>query len=164
MPGRDPKPAWALLCASWKLLFTSPDLSAEGHGEVLSPSWARLAVKPLQVSCQQLFQEHQALGAALPMGMCSGRQENKALKNTAGSLTLVFNFFINTWGADRDSEGQFSLLFLSKLVGIAPELVDEVVPGSRACLPGCSQAPTWAAADAENAPVQNKPSRGEILI
>lgn len=170
MPCTDLKPGWILLCAPWKLLFTGPDFREEGHGEVLSPAWsrhARLAVKPLQVNCQQLFQEHQALGTTLPMGMNLERQGNKASKKYSWLCHLDASFLHQhsfTWVADRDSGEQFSLLSLSKMVRIVPQLMDEVAPGSRACWPGCSQAPTRGAGDAENAPVQNKPSGGEILI
>lgn len=79
----------------WKLLFTGSDFSEEGHGEALSSassSHTRLAVKPLQVSCPQLLQEHQALGPALPMGMRLGRQENKASKNYSWLCHLGVSF------------------------------------------------------------------------
>lgn len=130
--------------------------------------WARLAVKPLQVSCQQLFQEHQALGAALPMGMSLGRQENKALKKHSWLCHLGASFLHQhnfTWVADRDSEEQFSLLSLSKVMELSlswwirwfweQSVLTWLFPGSNMGSRWCKK---------KNAPVQSKPSRGETLI
>lgn len=154
-----------------EIAFHRSWLLSKGDGEVLSSASKQTCKAGWKTPPGELpaaFPGTPGFGTSSAFGNELGKAGNKASKKYSWLCHLGVSFLHQhgfTWVADRDSGQQFSsLLSLSKVVGIVPQLMDKVVPGSRAALPGCSQAPIWGAGDAENAPVQNKPSGGEILF
>lgn len=90
MPGTDPKPGWTLLCASWNLLFPGPDLSAEGHGEVLSPALSKAGCKTPPGELPAAFPGTPAFGSSSAYGNELGKAGKQSSKNYSWLCHLGF--------------------------------------------------------------------------